>query len=120
VQTGVAGVSSTANDFPKGTSILRGADNNRIQLNELIAGKEVPRESGRGHILNLLGLRQQKGSPTTFNRNLLPFPLYVGEQWQFKYRTRVTNVVSCEVVAEQNVATQAGNFRALRIERNNQ
>jgi len=120
VQKPVPGFSS--NELPNGTFILRHDAKDRMQLREVIGEKKVLPESPtyRGHIMSLLGLRQSRTSPTTFNKNLLPFPLYVGERWEFKYRTRVTNTVNSEVVGEESVSTQAGNFRALRIERNNQ
>jgi len=122
VQKPVPGFSSTANEFPNGTFILRHDANGRMQLREVIGEKKILPESPtyRGHILSILGLRQPRTSPTTFNKNLLPFPLYVGKKWQFSYRTKVTNVVNSEVVTEQSITTQGGNFQALRIERNNQ
>ena len=122
VQKPVPGFSSTANEFPNGTFILRHDTNARMQLREIIGEKQIFPESPtyRDYILSILGLRQPRSSPTIFNKNLLPFPLYVGKQWQFSYRTKVTNVVNSEVLAEQTVTTRGGNFQALRIERNNQ
>ena len=122
VQKPVPGFSSTANEFPNGTFILRHDTNARMQLREIIGEKKIFPESPtyRDYILSILGLRQPRSSPTIFNKNLLPFPLYVGKQWQFSYRTKVTNVVNSEVVTEQSITTQGGNFQALRIERNNQ
>jgi len=122
VQKPVPGFSSTANEFPNGTFILRHDTNARMQLREIIGEKQIFPESPtyRDYILSILGLRQPRSSPTIFNKNLLPFPLYVGKQWQFSYRTKVTNVVNSEVVTEQSITTQGGNFQALRIERNNQ
>jgi hypothetical protein len=98
-----------------------------MRVQEFVENKETPLEPGRygGHILDLLGLRQSAGSTTTFNI-LLPFPFYVGKQWRDSYKTKIRNAVSIphtvnsEVVAWQQVATQAGNFRALRIERTHQ
>ena len=97
-----------------------------MQFQEFVENKETPLEPGQysGHILALLGLRQTAGSTTTFNI-LLPFPFYVGKQWRDSYKPTIFrntfhNITNSEVVAEQQVATQAGNFRALRIERTQQ
>jgi len=53
------------------------------------------------------------------------FPFYVGKQWRDSYKPTIFrntfhNITNSEVVAEQQVATQAGNFRSLRIERTEQ
>jgi len=77
VQKPVPGFSSTANEFPNGTFILRHDTNARMQLREIIGEKKIFPESPtyRGYILSILGLRQPRSSPTIFNKNLLPFPL---------------------------------------------
>lgn len=122
----VSGFSSTAIQYPNGIFTLRYTARGRMQVQEFVENKETPLEPGRygGHILALLGLRQTAGSTTTFNI-LLPFPFYVGKQWRDSYKPTVFrntfhNIINSEVAAEQQVATQAGNFRALRIERTQQ
>jgi len=97
-----------------------------MRVQEFVENKETPLEPGqyRRRILSLLGLRLPTGSTTTFNR-LLPFPFYVGKQWRDSYKPTIFrntfhNITNSEVVAEQQVATQAGNFRALRIEQTTQ
>ena len=127
VEKPVYGFSSTALQYPNGIFTLRYTARGRMRVQEFVETKETPLEPGRysGHILALLGLRQTAGSTTTFNI-LLPFPFYVGKQWRDSYKIIIRNTVSVphtvnsEVVAEQQMATQAGNFRALRIERAHQ
>jgi len=129
VEKPVPGFSSTAIQFLNGIFTLRHTARGRMWVQELVEDKEILLESDQyiGRILSLLGLRQTgspEGPPTTFNI-LLPFPLYVGKQWRNSYKTRVRtlsvpNTVNSEVVAEQQVATQAANFRALKIERTHQ
>ena len=126
VEKPVSGFSSTAIQYPNGIFTLRYTARGRMQVQEFVENKETPLEPGRygGHILALLGLRQTAGSTTTFNI-LLPFPFYVGKQWRDSYKPTVFrntfhNIINSEVAAEQQVATQAGNFRALRIERTQQ
>lgn len=119
------GSSSTAIQYPNGIFTLRDTARGRMRVQEFVENKEVSLERGRygGHILALLGLRQPAGSTTTFNI-LLPFPFYVGKQWRDSYKPpnirNVHHTVNSEVVAEQQVATQAGSFRALKIERTEQ
>jgi len=126
VEKPVSGFSSTAIQYPNGTFTLRYTARGRMRVQEFVENKETPLEPGqyRRRILSLLGLRLPTGSTTTFNR-LLPFPFYVGKQWRDSYkptsfRNKFHSIVNSEVVAEQQVATQAGNFRALRIEQTTQ
>ena len=130
VEKSVPGRSSTAIQHPNGIYTLRHNATGRMRVQELIENKEVLLESGQylRRILSVLGLRQTggpEGPPTRFNI-LLPFPFYVGKQWRDSYKTTVRNTfsvphtVNSEVVAEQQVTTQAGDFRALRIERTHQ
>jgi len=130
VEKSVLGRSNTAVQYPNGIYTLRYNARGRMGVQELIENKEVPLESGqyRRRILSVLGLRQTggpEGPPTRFNI-LLPFPFYVGKEWRDSYETRIRNTVSIphtvnsEIVAEQQVTTQAGEFRALRIERTHQ
>lgn len=126
VEKPVYGFSSTAIQYPNGIFTLRYTARGRMQFQEFVENKETPLEPGQysGHILALLGLRQTAGSTTTFNI-LLPFPFYVGKQWRDSYkptmfRNTFHNIINSEVEAVQQVATQAGNFRALRIEQTKQ
>jgi hypothetical protein len=126
VEKPVPGFSSTAIQYPNGIFTLRYTARGRMRVQEFVENKETPLEPGqyRRRILSLLGLRQPAGSTTTFNI-LLPFPFYVGKQWRYSYKPTIFrntfhNTVNSEVVAEQQVATQAGNFRALRIEQTQQ
>lgn len=126
VEKPVRGFSSTAIQYPNGIFTLGYTARDRMQVQEFVENKETPLEPGQysGHILALLGLRQTAGSTTTFNI-LLPFPFYVGKQWRDShkptgFRNTFHNITNSEVVAVQQVATQAGNFRALRIEQTKQ
>jgi hypothetical protein len=125
VEKPVNGSSSTAIQYPNGIFTLRDTARGRMRVQEFVENKETPLESGRytSRILRLLGLRQPAGLTTTFNI-LLPFPFYVGKQWRDSYKPTgiraVHHTVNSEVVAEQQVATQAGNLRALKIERTEQ
>jgi len=50
----------------------------------------------------------------------LDFPLYTGKQWRYSYKLRLTNTVNVQVVGQERVATEAGIFNAVKIERTRQ
>lgn len=104
---------SFPNKPPDGTFILR--LNKNIQVLEIIDQKEIPSDQ-RGSILRLLGFPRQGGPQSP----LLQFPLYVGKEWQYSVKYTLTHTVNVKVVSEERVATQAGIFQALRIERTRQ
>jgi len=109
---------SLASESPNGIYILR-CINDQIEVRKLVDDKEV-RSGQRGQILNLLGLHARLVSNRIVNSNMLRFPFYIGKEWQYSYKDRATFTVKFEIVSEQSVATQGGNFRAFRIERSNQ
>jgi hypothetical protein len=101
---------SPANELWSGIYVMQYMQG-AVRLRKVVDEKQVPADGG---ILIMLGLREG------VNENPLQFPLYVGKQWRYFYKTEVTHTVNVEVVAEEEVTTRAGIFRALKIERTRQ
>ena len=82
--------------------------NGRIQVRKLIDEKEVPPEPNG--IPALLGFRK------TEQERAVEFPLYVGKQYRYSFKfLKATDVFNIEVMAEEQVTTEAGTFQAFKI-----
>lgn len=111
VITKIRAGASPANESWNGIYIMRYAKG-RIVLRKLVDGKAIP--SPGDSPATFLGFRQHPREHT------LQFPLYLGKQWRYSYQLKATHNVNVEVVSEERVATEAGIFNALKIERTRQ
>lgn len=90
-----------------GIYIVRYA-NGRIQVRKLVDEKEMPPEPNG--IPALLGFRK------TEQERAVEFPLYVGKQFRYSFKfLKATDVFNIEVMAEEQVTTEAGTFQAFKI-----
>jgi hypothetical protein len=91
--------------------------NGRLQLyqdtEEGISRSEVGRS-----LLDLVPAQRPRDKPSQFSEDL-KFPLYVGKEWQYAYKPDIgfQRTVSFKVTGQERVTTPAGNFTALRIEK---
>jgi len=104
-------IQTAAPGYPRaewnGVYIVRYA-NGRIQVQKLVDDKEMPPEPNG--IPALVGFRKTK------QEHALEFPLYVGKQFRYSFKfLKATDVFNIEVMAEEQVTTEAGVFQAFKI-----